>query len=120
MSHVWRGFEMLIIYSGDDEYKTQHRLVAMGVRKDGAVVFSCNGHSFFPPRQRLIIKMAHAEQRLARKLDRGAEVFVARIKRDGSFGLSAPCSSCRRLLKSRGVSRCFYTISNQDYGVIDF
>lgn len=81
---------------------------------------SANGAALFPASQKLIIKMAHAEQRIARKLDKGSAVYVARQHRNGDYAMARPCSSCERILRSRKVSRVFYTVGPKEYGVMEF
>ena len=36
---------------------------------------------------------------------RGATVYVARVKRDGSLGDATPCGHCSRVLKDFGIKR---------------
>lgn len=79
-------------------------LGAIGVRFDGARVMARNGTST----QRT--PEAHAEARLARKLDRGSVVYVARVRCDGTWALARPCPRCMLRLRSRGVVRVFYTL----------
>jgi tRNA(Arg) A34 adenosine deaminase TadA len=87
---------------------------AVGIRGDGAIVFSRNGCS------KMIAPELHAEFRLTRKLDVGATIFVARIyKKSRLWANARPCRNCRRMLKSRKVKKIYYTISNNEYGVID-
>ena len=88
---------------------------AVGIRSDGTLVSSWNGSSRLPDR------IAHAEYRLASKLDHGAIVYVARIKTgDWSLGLAKPCPACQKILKSRKVKKIYYSIDENEYGVIEF
>lgn len=90
-------------------------LGAVGLRGDGATVTACNGPAMDRSRE------SHAEYRLAKRLDYGATVFVARIKSgDGSFAMARPCLSCENALRARNVKRVYYTISGEEYGIIDF
>lgn len=100
--------------SKDD--KRSFLLGAIGIRNDGAMVRSLNSPTENKNR------MAHAECKLCRKLDYGAkEVYVARVRMDNfEFAMARPCSSCRKILKSKKVRKVFYTINNTSYGVIDF
>ena len=61
----------------------------------------------------------HAEARLCRKLDYYGEVFVARRTSEG-YRLAKPCPRCEARLRSRRVRRVYYTISNNEYGVLDY
>lgn len=88
---------------------------AIGIRRDGTLVSSWNGSSRLPDRN------AHAEYRLASKLDHGAIVYVARIKTgDWSLGLAKPCLACQKVLRSRKVKKIYYSIDENEYGVIEF
>lgn len=86
---------------------------AVGLRNDGTLVTSSNGPSPFPGESH------HAEARVVRKLDRGSEVWVARVKRDGTWGMAKPCPSCERRLRSSRVTRVVYTIDADNYGVME-
>lgn len=63
--------------------------------------------------------MAHAEARLAKKLDRGAIVYVVRINRKGKLVMARPCANCLMILKSKKVKKIYYSISENEYGVIE-
>lgn len=92
----------------------RHRLGAIGVRNDGAIVRANN----LP--HRLPEPNAHAEARVVRKLDFGSTVFVVRVLRDGSLTLARPCKTCQATMKFRGVKRCYYSINDTEYGVIKY
>lgn len=92
----------------------KYRLGAVGVRADGAIVTSRNISTRKPEPH------AHAESRLVRKLDMGAIVYVVRVLSDGSFTTARPCARCRKAMKARGVRRCYYSVNNNEYGVIKF
>ena len=89
------------------------RIGSVGVRNDGAIVYSRNLSD--TNRNRRI----HSEYRLARKLDFGAIVFVARVLRDGiTVGMARPCPDCERLLRQMKVRKVYYTIAPDEYGVL--
>jgi cytidine deaminase len=90
--------------------RRQFRLGAVGVRTDGAIVTASNLSSRIPE------KRAHAEARVVRKLDYGSEVYVVRILRDGTLANARPCSDCQAAM--RRVKRIYYSISEDEYGVI--
>lgn len=90
-----------------------YRLGAVGIRSDGTLVASHNSPAPFPEPN------VHAEARLCCKLTPGSQVWVARVRRDGSFGISRPCPSCLTRLRSAGVDRVVYTVSDVEHGVID-
>jgi len=92
------------------EASRRYRLAAVGVRTDGAVVTSSNLPNRTPePR-------AHAEARVARKLDWGSTVYVVRIKRDGTLGMARPCKQCQAAMRLKGVRYCHYSISENETG----
>jgi tRNA(Arg) A34 adenosine deaminase TadA len=95
--------------------KRSFLLSAIGVRSDGAMVRSINAPSISPNR------VAHAEYRLSRKLDTGAIVYVCRIRLlDGKKAMARPCKSCIKVLKSRGVSKVYFTKGHKTWGCLDF
>ena len=89
-------------------------LGAIGIRKDGKIVTAINGSSKIPNRK------AHCEYRLTSKLDVGSIVYLVRIRRDGMFGNSKPCPNCQKVLRTTGIKRVYYSIANDEYGVMDF
>jgi tRNA(Arg) A34 adenosine deaminase TadA len=91
--------------------RRQFRLGAVGVRTDGVVVTASNVSSRTPERR------AHAETRVTRKLNYGSEVYVVRILRNGSLATARPCGRCQTAMRQRGV-RCYYSISETEYGVL--
>jgi len=60
----------------------------------------------------------HAEARLTRKLDFYSTVYVARTMKLG-LGLARPCPDCQRALRRKRVTRVYYTISDNEYGVLE-
>jgi tRNA(Arg) A34 adenosine deaminase TadA len=99
-----------VAIKGDD--CRQFRLGAVGIRRDGTIVASRNIPNREPEPQ------AHAEARLTKKLDHGAIVYVVRVARSGKLTIARPCKSCRRAMKHRGVTKCYYSINENEYGVI--
>lgn len=88
---------------------------AVGIRADGCMVSS---HNIKSPIQDV---NCHAEARLTKKLDNGSLVYVVRINRKGSRLLNArPCIGCQFKMRSKKVRRCYYSISDTEFGVIDF
>ena len=51
---------------------------------------------------------------------RGSDVAVARILSNGDMANSRPCSNCERVMKSKGVRRCYYSINEDEYGELRF
>lgn len=69
----------------------------------------------------------HAEQdsvlKVRNKTDlTGCKIYVARIRPptspDGKVGLSRPCAICRQVLFAYGITKAYYTISDDEYGVM--
>jgi deoxycytidylate deaminase len=53
-----------------------------------------------------------AERRLLAILGKkvkGATIYVARARKDGSFGLSEPCSRCRKALNDADIKKVVYS-----------
>ena len=92
-------------------------LAAVGVRRDGTIVRATN--KAMRSMADRPVPTSHAEARLCRKLDLGAEVYVARVVRDGSWAMSRPCGRCRAVMRSSKVRRVYYTIGPDEYGVMD-
>jgi tRNA(Arg) A34 adenosine deaminase TadA len=90
----------------------QFRLGAVGIRSDGTIVTANN----IPNRTRE--PAAHAEARLARKLDWDSVVYVVRIYSDGTLALARPCRNCQKALRLKGVRRVYYSISETEFGVL--
>ena len=94
----------------DDRRK--YKLGAVGIRTDGAIVESRNLPCHKPDAN------AHAEFRLAKKLNWGSVVYVVRVLADGSLTMAKPCVKCVSALRLRGVKRCYYSISDCEHGVM--
>lgn len=101
-------------------------LGAVGVRKDGRIVHARNDAVFDSYAREMLpytykrFPESHAEARLTKKLDFGATVYVARVmKGSGNLAISKPCSSCERKLRAFRVKKVYYTISSNEWGVID-
>ena len=87
---------------------------AVGLRTDGAVVVSRN----LPNQDKNACN--HAETLLCRKLDYGSIVFVARINRQNELCNSRPCPDCKRNLFKKGVKKVYYSIREDEFGVMSF
>jgi tRNA(Arg) A34 adenosine deaminase TadA len=107
-------FEIAARIASKKKDKRTYLLGAVGIRSDGAIVTAKNGPTESPN------PLAHAEARISRKLDWGAQVYVVRIRIcDAKFAMAKPCPHCRRVLRSRGVSEVVYSIGPEEYGVLD-
>ena len=112
---IWNFFEMAGKIAVAKEDERAFKLGVVAVRKDGVMVFTSNSVSQEPNRR------AHAEWRAAGKIDYGSTVYVARVRLlNGEFALAKPCFACEKVLRSRKVKRIYYTISHNEYGVLDF
>ena len=85
---------------------------ASALRKDGTYVKSNNGCVHSDTTVRTKLPYAHAEARLAKKLDIGATVCVIRVKRSGGYGLALPCRRCMELLKRNKVRRIYFSTAD--------
>lgn len=43
----------------------------------------------------------------------GADIYVSRVRPNGTVGLARPCDRCMDLIQSVGISRVFYTTNEQ-------
>jgi len=94
-------------------------LGAVGIRKDGTMVYSKNG-TFFSTAvdDYQAIPQVHAEGRVLRKMDFGGTLYVARVSReDRSLKMARPCRMCQVRIKSKGIKKVYYTINNKQYGI---
>lgn len=96
----------------------RHRLGAVIVRGHRVLATGVNGIRY----SREIGKgTLHAEEAAIVKMLRsnrqhqliGADLYVSRVRPNGSIGLSRPCNRCMDLIKSVGISRVFYTTNEQ-------
>lgn len=109
-------FEIAAKLAASKSDRRVYLLGAVGIRRDGAMVASFNG----PATQQS--PRSHAEARLCQKLDFGAPaVFVARVRVcDGTFGPAKPCARCEKKLSQKQIRKVYYTISDNEYGVLEF
>jgi tRNA(Arg) A34 adenosine deaminase TadA len=110
---IFNYFEIAAQMAKKKDNERAFILGSVGIRADGVLVKSSNASAEIPNR------FLHAEYKILRKLDTGATIYVARVKLcDGSFGLSKPCHNCMKAMKSKRVYKVYYTISDNEYGVI--
>lgn len=109
-SSAWRYFEEALATAYKGEERRAYYLGAVGVRADGTLVKSHNKSTMTPDRR------FHAEYRLVRKLDVGSTVYVARVTKGGNkIACAAPCPSCLNVMAKRGVSRVYFTVSENEF-----
>jgi len=111
MNWIRRHLELAAEVAVCDD-RREHRIGAVGLRADGAVVTARNGSC----PNGLRAPSAHAEARLARKLDWGSIVFVARASKNGDLALAEPCKRCRQVLRQRGVAKVYYSMDPEAGG----
>jgi tRNA(Arg) A34 adenosine deaminase TadA len=85
-------------------------------RRDGATVKAHNGAVSKPTKR---FPELHAEVRATRKADVGAVAYVARVRRDGTYGNAKPCYSCEAIMRARGIIRAYYTLSDTEWGCVE-
>jgi pyrimidine deaminase RibD-like protein len=96
------------------EAKRNYRLGAVGIRTDGTLVCSSNITTREPRKE------AHAEYRVCQKLNIGSVIFVVRIGESNRLRMARPCKDCQSMMKNGGIDRVYYSISDNEYGVIRF
>jgi len=110
-----RFFNLARYYALKDKSWKRYYFGAIGIRNDGRIVHSTN------LRNSEATPECHAETRLASKLDFGSEVYVVRLNKNGKFfKLAKPCANCEAKLRAKGVKTIYYTISDDEYGVLLF
>ena len=96
----------------------RHKLGAVIVR--GSRVLSA-GYNSIRYTKELGYGTLHAEEAAILKLLKsrrqhllvGADIYVSRVRPNGSIGLARPCDRCMELIKSVGIHRVFYTTNEQ-------
>jgi len=88
---------------------------AVAMRSDGKLVYSRNipnyEHNY----------RCHAEARITRKCDVHCTIWVVRVSRETGMLLNArPCRDCEKVMRMAGVKRCYYSITEIEFGVIEF
>ena len=109
----WRYFSIAADVAHRKKDGRAHYVGAVGIRSDGRLVTASNG----PSENRL--PACHAEARLMRKMDFYGTVYVSR-KTSVGYRLSRPCPSCQRALRAKRIKRVYYTISDTEYGVLEW
>lgn len=100
-----------IAASSKDIHK-KYFLGSIALRGDGAYVYSTN-YTVIEHRT----PSSHAEARVLRKAGSGAVLWVARVCRNGDWGLARPCRNCQVLAENKAVKKVYYTIGPNEYGV---
>jgi len=114
-------FEMAKLIAVSKKDRRSFLIGAIGIRNDGIIVASPNGPARIREntKDRGYFPEAHAEFRISRKLDVGATVYVIRVRRgDKKVCLAKPCETCQNIMKSRGVKKVYYSISEDENGIL--
>jgi deoxycytidylate deaminase len=100
------------LYSGNKVIKTGHNLQGGG--KSHPIVARWTDREGY--------KSLHAELHALMGVHparvRGCDVYVFRIRRDGSQGCAKPCQNCQSELARRGINRIYYTLDDMGHEVI--
>lgn len=116
---VWEFFERAKKVAVQRKDNRSFLIGAAAIRSDGVCVCSANGPVLMHGDDKHYFKWAHAEARVIRKVDKGATVFVVRVcKTTGGFKNARPCQTCINAMRTRMVKKVYYTISNNEFGVI--
>jgi len=121
--NIWNCFKEAFSVAVAKEDHRGFLIGALGIRSDGVKVMSANGPVLISDKckHKNTYRRAHAEYRLCQKIDKGATIFVVRIgKSDGKYKLAKPCPACQIVLRSKQVAKVYYTISENEYGVMEF
>jgi len=111
----------------EESESTDYRHGAVLVRGAAVISTSCNKNGFKSFGQRFRERdcghaTRHAELGVILGVDRakttGATVYVVRIGKTGDLRLSKPCHMCRAVLEYVGVKKVFYSIDENEIGVI--
>jgi tRNA(Arg) A34 adenosine deaminase TadA len=116
MTKIEKYFSMAKLASeakDNETDKRKYKIGAIGIRSDGTIVKSRNIATRVPE------PTAHAESRLSRKLTTNSTVFVVRVLSNGSLANARPCKNCLSILLAKHIKRCYYSINNNEYGVIE-
>jgi cytidine deaminase len=92
----------------------QYRVAAVCIRRDGTLVAASNLPTQSPNPN------AHAESRVLNKATSNSTIYVVRVNRAGQYVLAKPCGDCEKKMRRYSVKRCYYTISNNEWGTIIF
>jgi uncharacterized protein with PIN domain len=122
--NVWKYFEIaksiaLVKKNRLDRDLRNFFFGTVALRRDNILVAASNGCvAIDNGSKQHYFSNAHSEFRIAKKLDKGAIVFVTRVNSDGSFRNAKPCPNCEMVLRKKMVKRVYYTISDNEYGVL--
>lgn len=95
---------------------------SVGIREDGTIVSAKNGAVEFEGtvENYQLIPNAHAEPRVIRKMGKRGTLYVARVLRGTkSLAMARPCVICMPFLRAFQVGKCYYSINDYQYGVLD-
>ena len=97
-------------------------LGAVGIRDDGAIVYSRNGSAVHDDSSfnYKTVASVHAEGRILKKLGKGGVIYVARVsKLTRKLAMARPCGFCQANISAMDVKKVIYSINEFQYGVWD-
>lgn len=95
----------------DVDRKRRAYVGCVALRTDKVIVQARNGSATS------VSPNCHAEIRALRKSGKNAEVYVARLLKNGQTAMARPCSRCRASLRNAGVKFVTYTKDDGDWGM---
>jgi deoxycytidylate deaminase len=136
MNYIQRGFRLAKNMTEFSDYVPQkigavimssHRPVATGwnVKKTNPMQSKYNTYRGFSSTPGQTFHRLHAESMAIinmRKIGidpEGCEIFIFRKFRSGETALAKPCAACMAMLKEHKIKKIYYSISNDEYGVIE-
>ena len=114
MNKVWKMLRIakkIALREKDIKRRALHGAVA--IRYDGVLIGSSNIANTGK------CQLAHAESRVLKKAGQNSIIYVVRVTRDRQLRLSRPCSGCLSEMINRKVKKVYYSINNNEYGVIN-
>lgn len=112
MQDVLKMLNKAALLAASNKNDINFYLAAVALRKDGTLVCSVNNMVRQPT------PSAHAEARVLRKAGAGSILWVSRVLKDGvTWAKAAPCKTCRTLINNKLVSKVYYTIGPNEFGV---
>ena len=97
----------------------QHRIGAVIVKKNRIVGMGFNKLRTHPKSPDLTYRSSHAEFMAilnTKETDlSGCEIYVFRVKKNGSQGISKPCKNCMGLIKQMMIDKVHYSCDDDTY-----
>ena len=113
--------------AGQNRTCVQHRHGAVLVKGGSVISYSTNKNALkwwvarFRHRDRGHATK-HAEVGCIHNIDRskttGSTLYVARIGNTGNLLMSEPCPMCKRALANAGIKKVYYTLNEEEMGIL--